>query len=94
MLVQVSACKCDACGHVWLKPAVIPTHCAKCHSRQWNKGKAERDEPAQASVTVEHVALSLPPLVHTATLKVPSVLRRVHNKRDCRVYKCGLCAAA
>jgi predicted Zn-ribbon and HTH transcriptional regulator len=42
--VQRTALRCDQCGHEWLprqfRKAVLnlPTHCAKCKSRQWNAG--------------------------------------------------------
>jgi hypothetical protein len=41
---------CDQCGHEWLNTLKlfrnvmlhIPTHCAKCKSRQWNAGEKKK----------------------------------------------------
>ena len=33
---------CDLCGHEWIPTITLPTHCAKCKSRQWNSGSKER----------------------------------------------------
>lgn len=36
--VQRTVAHCDVCGHEWLVVAeTIPTHCAKCKSRKWNR---------------------------------------------------------
>jgi hypothetical protein len=36
--VQRQVAHCDICGHEWIVVAThVPTHCAKCRSRQWNQ---------------------------------------------------------
>jgi len=36
--VTRQAAHCDQCSHEWLVvSASIPTHCAKCKSRRWDK---------------------------------------------------------
>jgi hypothetical protein len=52
-------CKCDECGHEWLKrgsPARCPSH--KCQSRKWNNGCREsgRSEAKTETATQEIVS--------------------------------------
>ena len=47
--VTRQAAHCDQCSHEWLVVgASTPTHCAKCKSRQWNKGAVANPDRALA----------------------------------------------
>jgi predicted Zn-ribbon and HTH transcriptional regulator len=38
--VQRTVAHCDQCHHEWIVVAEkLPTHCARCKSRQWNAGE-------------------------------------------------------
>jgi hypothetical protein len=47
--LEVSACQCARCGHIWLptgwngEPAELPKCCAKCKSPYWNTPKRVPD---------------------------------------------------
>jgi predicted Zn-ribbon and HTH transcriptional regulator len=44
--VQRTVAHCDQCGHEWIIVAEsLPTHCAKCKSRQWNAGEKIKPKP-------------------------------------------------
>ena len=95
---MVQAWRCDKCSHVWLADSK-PRRCSKCKSSTWDAGvldelreavRAIQEKPAVAPV-VTPVSVTRP----SVTLPVANYSRSyAHNPRECKVYRCGLCASA
>lgn len=86
---------CDECGHIWLKTAKLPTHCAKCHTRKWNSGaKPPETAPLDvknmpASVTIEHKReVKSVPISHSASALHSVAYSRPAHAQGCSCLRC------
>lgn len=87
--VKRKVAHCDICGHEWI-PDGSPTHCAssKCKSRRWNSSApAGSKHPAPIKQHPQAVTLvdKIQPLPSSHS---------DHDPKNCRVYRCGMCAIA
>ncbi len=84
---------CDICGHEWIaKPGVVYTHCTsgKCRSRKWDR----KDIPATGEEGKAPAAKAVAILLEKRPHLKPKLERVPHDSKTCRIYKCGMCAAA
>jgi hypothetical protein len=90
---QVKAWVCDKCGHIWIASDLVPTHCAssKCRSRQWNQ---RVDSMREAQVEARSRIASGEDVIAVADKFLKAFDRFDHDPKTCRIYKCGMCAAA
>ena len=72
---------CLICGHEWVrrKPE-RPLRCGKCKSPYWDRGRKRVEDTRREKVFRRAKAVMSPNFVH--------------DVEACRIYECGMCAAA